>query len=209
MKERKYLLIVAAVLIVGIVLWIILAGTGTKQESSEQRELNGVPEPAAVENRQAVEQTAVPEQKAVTEEKAATGENAVPEESAETGKKQAMEKEQPFLVQVTEDDPSIAYVLVRLPQTMGLLPLPVEGEYTRTIRQVMDDGTEAVNILHLTPDGFWMEDANCEGHDCINEGEVTLSNREERVLWNMVICLPHQLSAELITREEALKMLKQ
>ena len=70
----------------------------------------------------------------------------------------------------------------------------------------MADGTEAVNVLRLTPEGFRMIDANCEGHDCINEGEVTLENREERVLMNMVICLPHQLAFELITREEAEQM---
>ena len=118
------------------------------------------------------------------------------------------EHEQPFLVQITESDPSIAYVLVRMPNPIGLLPLPLEGEYSKTIRQKMPDGSESVNILHMTPNGFRMEDANCEGHDCVNQGEVTLENREERVLWNMVICLPHQLSAELITREEAEQMLK-
>ncbi len=117
------------------------------------------------------------------------------------------QQEQPFLVQITDDDPAVAYVLVRMPNPIGLLPLPTEGEYTRTIRQTMEDGTEAINVLRLTPDGFRMEDANCEGHDCINEGEVTLENRETRVLWNMVICLPHQLSLELITREEAIQMI--
>ena len=94
-----------------------------------------------------------------------------------------------------------------MPDPIGLLPLPVEGEYTRTIRQTAPDGTEAVNVLHLTPNGFRMEDANCEGHDCVNQGEVTLENRETRILWNMIICLPHQLSLELITREEALQMI--
>ena len=117
-------------------------------------------------------------------------------------------QEQPFLVQITDSDPSIAYVLVRMPNPIGLLPLPTEGEYTRTIRQTMADGSEAINVLHLTPNGFWMEDANCEGQDCVNEGEVTLENREERILWNMVICLPHQLSLELITREEAESLLR-
>ena len=133
-----------------------------------------------------------------TEEKADVTETSGPEE-----------RDQPFLVQITEDDPSIAYVLVRTGNVVGLLPLPLEGEYLRTIRQTMDDGTEAVNVLHLTPNGVWMEDSNCEGHDCILEGEVTLENREERVLWNLIICLPHQLSLELITREEAEQMLKQ
>ena len=127
--------------------------------------------------------------------------------SDEQAKNTTQEQEQPFLIQITEDDPSIAYVLVRMPDPIGLLPLPTEGEYTRTIRQIMADGSEAVNVLHLTTNGFRMEDANCEGHDCISEGEVTLENREERVLWNMVICLPHQLSLELITRAEAEQMI--
>ena len=118
-------------------------------------------------------------------------------------------QEQPFLVQITKEDPSIAYVLVRMPNPVGLLPLPQEGEYTKTIRVNMPDGSEYLNVLHVTPNGFRMEDANCEGHDCVNQGEVTLENREERILWNMVICLPHQLSAELITREEAEQMLGQ
>ena len=117
------------------------------------------------------------------------------------------EAEQPLLAEITEEDPFTAYVLVRMPETAGLLPLPLEGEYTRTLRQTLPDGTEAVNVVHLTPDGVWMEEANCEGHDCVGEGKVTLENREERVLWNMIICLPHRLSLELITREEALQMI--
>ena len=128
-------------------------------------------------------------------------EQSAPEEPA------SIERDQPFLLQVADDDPSVAYVLVRMQYSAGLLPLPLEGEYTRTVRQVMEDGTEAINVLHLTPEGFWMEDANCKNHDCVGEGMVTLENREERVLWNMVVCLPHQLVAELITREEAIALL--
>ena len=148
-----------------------------------------------------------------TEERSSEGLTTEPagaeEEQAAAGTAAEPVHEQPFLVQITENDPSIAYVLVRMPNPVGLLPLPVEGEYTRTLRQTMADGSEAVNVLHLTPDGFWMEEANCEGHDCVGQGEVTLANREERILWNMIICLPHQLSTELITREEAEAMLGQ
>ena len=115
--------------------------------------------------------------------------------------------EQPYLVQITEDDPSIGYVLVQLPNSAGLLPLPQEGEYTKTIRQEMPDGSEWVNTLHVTPGGFWMEASNCEGQDCVGEGEVTLENRQERILGNMVICLPHQLVMYLLTREEAERLL--
>ena len=133
----------------------------------------------------------------------------VPVAEKKDNKAEAEATDQPFLVQITDDDPSIAYVLVRMPNPIGLLPLPLEGEYSKTIRTKLADGSEYVNVLHLTPNGFRMEDANCEGHDCVNQGEVTLENREDRILWNMIICLPHQLSAELITREEAMQMLAQ
>ena len=163
--------------------------------------VTAVPETAVPET--AAPETAAPAAETVTEAPAA--ETAVPETAAaETA---APAKEQPFLVEITEDDPAIAYVLVRLTDYAGLLPLPQEGEYIKTVRQLLTDGSEYVNVLHVTPEGFRMEESNCEGHDCINEGEVTLSNREERALWNMVICLPHRLSAELITRAEAEQML--
>ena len=183
MKNKKRIILLAAAL-------LLLTGCGQQT-------------PAAPEETKPAETvTKAPAAETVTEEPAA--ETATESPAAETA--EAQPSEQPFLVQVTDSDPSIAYVLVRMPETIGLLPLPVEGEYTRTIRQVMADGTEAVNVLHLTANGVWMEDSNCEGHDCILEGEVTLENREERVLWNMIICLPHQLSLELITREEAIQM---
>ena len=173
------------------VMLLVLSGCGKqRQENSE----TGIQNPAITEE---TEETAVPE--------ATQAADATTEAEAAKGEPQATE--QPFLVQITEDDPSIAYVLVRMQNSAGLLPLPVEGEYTRTIRQTAGDGSEMINVLHLTPNGFWMEEANCEGHDCIEEGEVTLENREERVLWNMIICLPHQLMAELVTREEVLAML--
>ncbi len=183
MKKKTLIILLTAAL-------LLLAGCGQT-------------EPAALEEAKPTETvTEAPAADIVTEVSAA--DTAAQETTTQLPAEQATE--QPFLVQITDDDPSVAYVLVRMPAAIGLLPLPVEGEYTRTIRQVMADGTEAVNVLHLTANGVWMEDSNCEGHDCILEGEVTLENREERVLWNMIICLPHQLSLELITREEALQL---
>ena len=188
--KKKWMILIAVLAVLAVVLWFLPDLFGQK---NRQPAVSGQPE-------QTETQTADP--------------TASPEKTAEPDGNDASDKgettqEQPFLVQVTDNDPSIAYVLVRMQNAAGLLPLPLEGEYTRTIRQKMADGTEAVNVLHLTSNGVWMEDSNCEGHDCINEGEVTLENREERVLWNMIICLPHQLSLELITREEAVRMIGQ
>lgn len=191
--RKKWIIVIAVFAVTAVALWFLPEMFG---QANRQQTASGQAEKP--ESKQ--EQTAAETENTAETEKISEA-NGNPEPDTDKTAQQ-----QPFLVQITDSDPSIAYVLVRMPNLIGLLPLPVEGEYTRTIRQNMADGTEAVNVLHLTSNGVWMEDSNCEGHDCINEGEVTLENREERVLWNMIICLPHQLSLELITREEALQM---
>ena len=198
MKDKRKIALIAviAVLIIAAVTVLLLAQKSNPLppviEPTAEPVAGPTAEPtaeptAAITEEPTEEQTAEP-----TEEP--TAEPAVQTEGTEPA------QEQPFLLQITDDDPSIAYVLVRMPDPVGLLPLPTEGEYTRTIRQTMPDGSEAINVLHLTPSGVWMEEANCEG-------EVNLENREERVLWNMIICLPHQLALELITRDEALALI--
>ena len=195
MKNRKVYLIAVILAAAAVIVFAL-----TRKDNPEFRNQTPV-------SKAETSTTAVPEEVTVLPEKTDAATADVPEDEAHQTAENN-EKEQPFLVQITEDDPAIAYVLVRMNGFAGFLPLPTEGEYTRPIRQMSADGKEAGNVRHLTTNGFWMEEANCEGQDCVKEWEVTLENREERVLWNMVICLPHQLSAELITREEAEQILK-
>ena len=108
----------------------------------------------------------------------------------------------------TAPSPAPGYVLVTTATQSGWLPLPEEGEYSYPLRQVLPDGTEAVNTIHLTPEGVYMEDSTCENHDCVNQGVVTLDNRDERILSNMIICLPNQVTLQLFTPEELLEMIK-
>ena len=83
------------------------------------------------------------------------------------------------------------------------------GEKTQEILQRHEDGTEWRNVIRMTPEGFCMTESDCEGHDCIEEGEVTLSNMRDRLLWNMVICAPHRLTLSLYTPEEAADISRQ
>ena len=200
MKKKDLIYALAIVLVAAVAIVYLLTQNNKAATSVMEEPVPAVTEAAATET-EAEETQAEPEPVTAAPAEEQTAERNADNKGTET-------HEQPFLVQITEDDPAIAYVLVRMPNPVGLLPLPLEGEYTKTIRQVMADGSESVNVLHITTNGFWMEDANCEGHDCVKQGMVTLENREERILWNMIICLPHQLSAELITREEAEAMLK-
>lgn len=104
--------------------------------------------------------------------------------------------------------PAKGYVLVTTATQSGWLPLPEEGEVSYPVRQLLPNGTEAINTIHLTPEGVCMEDSTCEGHDCVQQGEVTLDNRTERILGNMIICLPNQVTLQLYTPEELLEMVK-
>ena len=201
--KKKYL-IAGTVVVIAVIAAVVLLLLNNSNNNSEFRIQNS--ELNAENVSTAVPSTDIKEVPVLNAEPEKT---EVPVAEKKDNKAEAESTDQPFLVQITDDDPSIAYVLVRMPNPIGLLPLPLEGEYSKTIRTKLADGSEFVNVLHLTPNGFRMEDANCEGHDCVNQGEVTLENREDRILWNMIICLPHQLSAELITREEALQMLAQ
>ena len=199
--KKKYL-IAGTVVVIAFIAAVVLLLLNNSNNNSEFRIQNS--ELNAENVSTAVPSTDIKEVPVLNAEPEKT---EVPVAEKKDNKAEAEATDQPFLVQITDDDPSIAYVLVRMPNPIGLLPLPLEGEYSKTIRTKLADGSEFVNVLHLTPNGFRMEDANCEGHDCVNQGEVTLENREDRILWNMIICLPHQLSAELITREEAEQML--
>ena len=85
------------------------------------------------------------------------------------------------------------------------MPIPLNGDNAFRITQA--DGSE--NVVHIGKDSFYMESSNCENQNCVQQGEVTLENRDTRVLLNMVICLPHNLRLELVTREEAQRFLEE
>ena len=99
------------------------------------------------------------------------------------------------------------YVRVSTATQAGWLPLPVDGDTTFPLVQFKLDGTQSLNLIHLTPNGVYMEDANCENHDCMGQGEVTFENIPERILGNMIICLPNQVVLELFTPQETMDML--
>lgn len=78
-------------------------------------------------------------------------------------------------------------------------PIPLIGEDRLTIRQ--PNGME--NVVKVTEESVKMFSANCDNQDCIYQGEITLENRNTRVLQNMIICLPNHVVLELLTPEEA------
>lgn len=77
------------------------------------------------------------------------------------------------------------------------IPLLEDG----SLRLTQGEGVE--NIIHVGHNSVYMESSTCDNQDCVQQGEITLDNRDSRILYNMIICLPNQVSLELLTAEEA------
>ena len=100
------------------------------------------------------------------------------------------------------------YILAQAHGDSKWIPLPTDDQdlYITVTRE--DDPTVS-NTLRLTKDGFSMASSTCDNQDCVLQGEVTLENKDERVLMHMVLCLPHNVSVELYSLEELIEMLSQ
>lgn len=98
-----------------------------------------------------------------------------------------------------------AYLLVIIGNAVYQpVPLTGDGDYTVTQKAI---GAE--NKIHVTAESIQMSSANCDNQDCVEQGEVSLSNREERLLGNMIICLPNNVTLELLTPSEAEELIAQ
>ena len=82
-------------------------------------------------------------------------------------------------------------------QTQQLVALTED----RDIRIEQDNGD--YNIVHISPGGFQVIEANCYNQNCVHQGEVNTDNIVNRPLSNEIICLPHKLVLSLVTQEEA------
>lgn len=137
----------------------------------------------------AVEATAAPTEAPAASTEAPT---ATPEEAAtSTDMEESAGK---------EDAASLAdaYLVVMVGDVV-YNPIPLTGPKRYVLRQ---GNGEKVNIVEVTEDSIWMAESTCDNQDCIYQGKVSLENRDARVLQNMVLCLPHNVTLLLMTQDE-------
>ena len=77
------------------------------------------------------------------------------------------------------------------------VPLVEEAEYTLTQTKL-----EMENVIQVTPHSVWMASSSCDNQDCVAQGIVTSDNMYERLLSNMIVCLPNRVILELVPRAE-------
>lgn len=54
------------------------------------------------------------------------------------------------------------------------------------------------NEIEITEEGVKMLSSSCDNQNCVMQGEATLENYETRLLGGWIICLPNQVSIELV-----------
>ena len=143
--------------------------------------------------------TAVPEATA-TAEPAVTA-TTIPEATAAPAENTAVPES------ATVEEVPLGYIFVQSNGEGGWIPLSTGEDFLVTVSREGDDTIK--NVIRLTQTGFVMDSSTCDNQDCVQQGEVTLENKDDRVLMNMVLCLPHNLSVELYSIEEVIAMMEQ
>lgn len=174
-------------------------------EATAVPEAMAAPEVTAVPEKTPVpEETAEPEGTAVPEATAVPKETAVPEATAEPKETAAPAKDSSPAAQAAGPMPRAqtaqvrGYVVLTVGGRQYGDPIAMDREKIITIRQ--DDGK--VNLVHITPEKVYMESSTCENQDCVGQGEISLDNYDKRILGSYVICLPNNVTIELVPAGE-------
>ena len=79
-------------------------------------------------------------------------------------------------------------------------PIPMDMDKEITVKQ--ENG--AVNVVSITPKSVKMHSSTCENQDCVYQDEIPINYIEtNRILGNLIVCLPNQVVLRLVTGEEA------
>ena len=198
MPKKKDSLIIGAVLLIAVVLFIVsrvMPKTDLNQKTADVtlapdavEYLDATPEASA---EPTDSPKATPEQTAVPKETALAEATAEPTEAPQSANMMG-----PMPVPQTEEVKG--HVIITVGGRQYGDPIPMDRDKIITIRQ--ENGE--INRIRITPDSVDMEYSTCENQDCIGEGTITLDNYNERILGTWIICLPNQVTIEMVPADK-------
>lgn len=197
MLKKKDLLIIAVVLLAAVALFAgskLLPKTDLSTKTADVtlapdaiEYLDETPAPDAPEAAQTPEATAEP---VATEAPAAT------EAPEATDAPQSANMVGPMMPKQTEK--VRGHVVITVAGRQYGDPIPMDRDKIITVKQ--ENG--AINRIHITPEYVEMESSTCENQDCIGEGEVNVNTYKDRILSTYIICLPNQVTIEMVPADE-------
>lgn len=200
MLKKKDLLIIAVVLLAAVALFAgskLLPKTDLSTKTADVtlapdaiEYLDETPAPEATD---APEAAQTPE---ATAEPAATEALAATEAPEATDAPQSANMVGPMMPKQTEK--VRGHVVITVAGRQYGDPIPMDRDKIITVKQ--ENG--AINRIHITPEYVEMESSTCENQDCIGEGEVNVNTYKDRILSTYIICLPNQVTIEMVPADE-------
>ena len=197
MLKKKDLLIIAVVLLAAVALFAGSKMLPKTDLSTKTADVTLAPD--AIEY---LDETPAPEATEAAQTPDATAEPAATEASAATEAPEATDAPQsanmvgPMMPKQTEK--VRGHVVITVAGRQYGDPIPMDRDKIITVKQ--ENG--AINRIHITPEYVEMESSTCENQDCIGEGEVNVNTYKDRILSTYIICLPNQVTIEMVPADE-------
>lgn len=198
MPKKKDMIIIAVVLLAAVALFAGSKMMPKTDLSTKTADVTLAPDAIEyLDETPAPEATATPETTEAPEATAAPETTEAPEATAEpTDAPQSANMVGPMMPQQTEK--VRGYVVITVAGRQYGDPIPMDRDKIITIKQ--DNG--AINKIHITPEYVVMESSTCENQDCIGEGEVNVNTYKDRILSTYIICLPNQVTIEMVPADD-------
>lgn len=191
MLKKKDLLIIAVVLLAAVALFAGSKMLPKTDLSTKTADVTLAPD--AIEY---LDETPAPEATEAAQTPEATAEPAATEAPAATDAPQSANMVGPMMPKQTEK--VRGHVVITVAGRQYGDPIPMDRDKIITVKQ--ENG--AINRIHITPEYVEMESSTCENQDCIGEGEVNVNTYKDRILSTYIICLPNQVTIEMVPADE-------
>lgn len=191
MLKKKDLLIIAVVLLAAVALFAGSKMLPKTDLSTKTADVTLAPD--AIEY---LDETPAPEATEAAQPPEATAEPAATEAPEATDAPQSANMVGPMMPKQTEK--VRGHVVITVAGRQYGDPIPMDRDKIITVKQ--ENG--AINRIHITPEYVEMESSTCENQDCIGEGEVNVNTYKDRILSTYIICLPNQVTIEMVPADE-------
>lgn len=191
MLKKKDLLIIAVVLLAAVALFAGSKMLPKTDLSTKTADVTLAPD--AIEY---LDETPAPEATEAAQTPEATAEPVATEAPETTDAPQSANMVGPMMPKQTEK--VRGHVVITVAGRQYGDPIPMDRDKIITVKQ--ENG--AINRIHITPEYVEMESSTCENQDCIGEGEVNVNTYKDRILSTYIICLPNQVTIEMVPADE-------
>ena len=191
MLKKKDLLIIAVVLLAAVALFAGSKMLPKTDLSTKTADVTLAPD--AIEY---LDETPAPDAPEAAQTPEATAEPAATEAPEATDAPQSANMVGPMMPKQTEK--VRGHVVITVAGRQYGDPIPMDRDKIITVKQ--ENG--AINRIHITPEYVEMESSTCENQDCIGEGEVNVNTYKDRILSTYIICLPNQVTIEMVPADE-------